>query len=141
MTKKDAAEKVAKLMRLAKGSSNPHEAETAKAQAEKLASEHGLTESDLLAGEFAAAFDELVDGVQKFVAGHPSIPQGLFNSSAIITDVLHKIKNIGETDKATKLRQITTVVRTASFIAGDQPVISGLKNILDTTLKNHGLSI
>jgi hypothetical protein len=141
MTKKNAAEKVAKLMKLAKGSSNPHEAQAARDQAEKLASEHQLSESDLETGEFAAAFDDLVDGVQKFVAGHPSIPQGLFNTSAIVTDVLHKIKNIGDTNKTTRLRQIATLLRTASFIAGDQPLISGLKNIFDTTLKNHGLSI
>ena len=141
MTKKEAAEKVAKLICLAKRSSNPHEAQTAKTQAEKLTKEHGLTEADLETGEFAAAFDDLVDDVQKYVAGHPAIPQGLFNSSAIITDVLHKIKNLGEVDKATRLRQITSLVRATSFIAGDRPVISSLKNILDTTLKNHGLSI
>ena len=141
MTKKEAAEKVAKLMKLAKGSPNPHEAQTARDQAKKLASEHGLSKSDLETGEFAAAFDDLVDGVQKFVAGHPAVPQGLFNSSAIITDVLHKIKNIGDADKTARLRQITTLVRTASFIAGDQSLISEVKVILDTALRNHGLSI
>jgi hypothetical protein len=141
MTKKAAAEKVAKLMRLAKGSSNPNEADNARQQAEKLAAEHGLTSSDLESGEMAAAFDDLVDNIQRFVAGHPALPEGLFNSSAIVTDVLHKIKNIGETDKAARLRQVTTLVRTASFIAGNNTTISGIKSVLDTTLKNHGISI
>ena len=141
MTKKEAAEKVAKMMKLANGSSNEHEAAAARSQAEKLCKEHGLSESDLHAGEMAAAFDELVDGVQKFVAGHPSLPAGLFNSSAIVTDVLAKIKAASETDKSTRLRQIATIVRTASFIAGDQPIIAEVKAVLDTALKNHNVTI
>lgn len=140
MSRKDAAEKVAKLMKLANGSTNPHEAATAKRQANKLVEEHGLTDSDLMSGEMAAAFDDLVDSVQKVVANHPALPPGLFNSSAIITDILHKIKTLGDTDKATRLRQITTIVRTASFIAGDTPVIAEIKAVLDSTLKNHGIS-
>jgi len=141
MTRKDAAEKVAKLMKLANGSSNPNEAATARAQAEKLVAEHGLTDNDLMSGEMAAAFDDLVDSVQKVIASHPALPPGLFNSSAIVTDILHKIKNIGDTDKATRLKQITTIVRTASFIAGDTPIIAEIKAVLDSALKNHGLSI
>ena len=141
MTKKEAAEKVAKLMKLAKGSTNEHEAATAKSQAEKLCKEHGLSENDLQSGEMAAAFDELVDGVKKFVAGHPSLPTGLFNSSAIVTDVLAKIKATSETDKSARLRQIATIVRAASFIAGDQPIIAEVKAVLDTALKNHNVTI
>jgi hypothetical protein len=141
MTKKDAAEKVAKLMKLAHGSTNPNEAATAKSQAEKLVSEHGLTDNDLMSGEMAAAFDDLVDSLQKVVASHPALPPGLFNSSAIITDVLHKIKNIGDADKTIRLRQITTLVRTAAFIAGDKPIVAEIKAVLDNTLKNHGLTI
>lgn len=141
MTRKDAAEKVAKLMKLANGSTNPHEAATARSQAEKIVAEHGLSDNDLLSGEMSSAFDELVDSLQKVVASHPALPPGLFNSSAIVTDVLHKIKNIGDSDKVTRLRQITTIVRTAAFIAGDTPVIAEIKAVLDSTLKNHGISI
>lgn len=140
MTKKEAAEKVAKLMKLANGSSNPHEAETAKKQAEKIANEHGLSPSDLETGKLSAAFDELVDGIQRFVANHPAMPEGLFNSSAIVHDVLNKIKNIGEADKSVRLRQVTTIIRTASFFTGNQ-TISGIKAVLDSALKNHGVSI
>lgn len=141
MTKKEAAEKVAKLMKLANGSTNVHEAANAKAQAEKIVEDHGLTENDLMSGEMAAAFDDLVDSVHKIVASHPALPPGLFNSSAIITDILHKFKTIGDTDKAARLRQITTIVRTASFIAGDNTVIAEIKAVLDSTLKNHNVSI
>jgi hypothetical protein len=141
MLKKEAAEKVAKLMKLANGSTNPHEASSARSQAEKIVREHGLTDDDLRSGEMASAFDELVDSLQKLVAGHPALPTGLFNSSAIVTDVLHKIKTLGDVDKSKKLRQITTMVRTVSFIAGDNPIVSEVKAVLDSTLKNHGISL
>jgi carboxylesterase type B len=141
MTKHAAAEKVAKLMRLAKGSSNTHEAANARSQAEKLVKEHGLTESDLASGERAAAFDDLVDAVHAFVRNHPSIPDSMFGTSAIVTDVLNRIKNIQETEKSARLGQITTVVRAASFIAGDDPNIKGIKHILDETLRKHEIVI
>lgn len=141
MTKKEAAEKVAKLTKLAEGSTNPHEASAARSRAQKIVDEHGLTDHDLMSGEMSGAFDELVDSVQKIVASHPALPPGLFNSSAVITDVLHKIKNIGDVDKSVRLRQITTIVRTASFLVGDNAVISEIKAVLDTTLKNHNISI
>jgi hypothetical protein len=89
----------------------------------------------------AAAFDELVDNLQKFVAGHPALPEGLFNSSAIVTDVIHKIKNIGDADKANKLRTAGTIIRTASFIAGDNPTVASIKAAFDTACKNHGVMI
>jgi hypothetical protein len=141
MSKRGAAEKVAKLMRLAKGSSNPHEAATARAQAEKIVKAQGLTENDLTSGERAAAFDDLVDTVHAFVLNHPAIPDGMFGTSAIVTDVLNRIKNIKETEKATRLGQITSVVRTAAFIAGDDPTIKGIKKILDDTLRKHEITI
>ena len=141
MTKHEAAEKVAKLMRLAKGSSNPHESSNARAQAEKLVKEHGLTETDLTSGERAAAFDDLVDAVHAFMRNHHAIPGGMFDTSAILTDVLNRIKNIQETEKATRLGQITTLVRAASFVVGDDPNIKAIKRILDDTLRKHEITI
>lgn len=141
MTKKEAAEKVAKLTKLAKGSANPNEATTARTQADKIIAEHGLTEHDLTSGEMAAAFDDLVDGVQKIVAGHPALPPGLFNSSAVITDVIHRFKNMKDVDKAARLRQLATIIRTTSFIAGDSPIVAEIKAVFDTALKNHGVTI
>ena len=141
MTRKDASEKVAKLLKLAGSSTNPHEAATAKAQAEKLVAEHGLTDNDLMSDEMGAAFDDLVDRLQKVVAGHPAMPSGMFNQSAVINDVLLKIKNIDDTDKATQLRRIAVGVRTASFLFGDNKVVAEVKVILDTVLKNHNVSV
>ena len=141
MTKHAAAEKVAKLMRLAKGSSNPHESANARTQAEKLVKEHNLTENDLTSGERAAAFDDLVDAVHAFMRNHPAISDGMFSTSALITDVLNRIKNIQEIEKSTRLGQITSIVRAASFVAGDDPNIKGIKRILDDTLRKHEIII
>ena len=141
MTKHGAAEKVAKLMRLAKGSSNAHEAANARTQAEKLVREHGLTETDLTSGVRAAAFDDLVDSVHVFVRNHPAIPDGMFGTSAVVTDVLNRIKNIKETEKAARLVQITQFIRAASFIVGDDPTVKGIKKSLDETLHRHEISI
>lgn len=141
MTKREAAKKIAKLQRLARGSPNPHEAESAMAQAAKLAQEHGLGIADLEVGKMSAAFDELVDQVGKFVAGKPEIPAGLFDARAIIDEALRSIKNIGEDDKAKKLPQIVTIVRTAALFAGGNPAVSEVKKTIDLVLKNHELTI
>ena len=141
MTRKAAAEKVAKLLKLAKGSTNPHEASVARSSASKIIEEHSLTDADILGGEMAAAFDDLVDSIQKAVASHPAVPEGLFGTMGILDDVLRKIKNIGDSDKSLRLKQITTLVRATSFIAGSQPLVAEIKSILDNTLKNHNLSL
>jgi hypothetical protein len=139
MTKREAAEKVAKLTKLARGSSNPHEAASARAQAEKIASEHGLSHQDLESGEMGAAFDDLVDEVKRFVANGSAMPSGLFDTRSIVDQIIRDIKHIREADKAARLKQIAVVIRTAAFVAGDNKVISQIKTTLDTILKNHEL--
>ena len=128
-------------MRLAKGSPNPHEAANARTQAEKLVREHSLTEEDLTSGVRAAAFDDLVDTLHAFARNHPALPEGIFGTSAIITDVLNRIKNIKETEKSYWLGCITGTIRTASLIGGDSPSIRVLKKILDDTLRKHDVAV
>jgi len=139
--KKEAAEKVAKLLRLAKGTKNVHEAASARKQAEKIMNEHALTEEDLACGRMAIAFDELVDLMSDFVLHHPKVPEGLFDTTTIVADVLKRIKSIEETDKSIRLKQFVTLIRTTSFVAGDHPLISGLKHLVDITLKKHEILI
>jgi hypothetical protein len=143
VTKRDAAEKVAKLMRLARGTSSPEEAASARAQATKIAQEHGLGPADLEVGQMGAAWDDLVDQVGRLVGQRtPAMPRGLFDVGPIVADVLRTIKSIKDTDKASRLRQVTTAVRAASFVAGDHnQTIAELKRTLDTVLKNHELVI
>jgi hypothetical protein len=139
VNKKDAAEKVAKLRRVAQGTSNPNEADTARRQADKLASDHGLTEQDLSSGQMAAAFDALVEEVEKVVS-RSAIPTGLFGTESVIKDVLGKIRNFREDDKAKKLRQVALVIKVGAMIAGNNTTVSEIKTVLDSVLKNHGLT-
>ena len=139
MTKREVAEKVAKLRRLAQSSTNPHEVENARKQADKLISEHGLSESDMSTGQMGAAFDDLVTEIEKVVARSP-IPKGLFDTSGVVRGVLTKIRNLNEDDKAKKLVAATVAVRMASMLMGDNKHIVELRIVFDTVLKNHGLS-
>lgn len=142
MTKKDAAEKIAKLRRLADDPRTPkHEAESARTRIAKLSVEHGLTPADLDAGRWGAAFDDLVTEVEKIVRGNPNLPVGMFGTEQILTQVLGKLRGMGEGDKASRLKQIAGLVRTASFLMGGNPTVAEIKSVIDVVLKNHQLTI
>jgi hypothetical protein len=127
LSKVEAAEKVAKLRRLARGTSNENEAATAEAQAKKIIAEYKLTR------------DDLSGTLHKFAVSHPDLPGGLFGTSAVIHDMLAKIKSIDKAKKNTYLAWIAGSIRTLSFISGDRPEIKELKRILDETLLRHNL--
>jgi hypothetical protein len=142
MTRVEAAEKVAKLRRLASGTPNEHEASSARAQAERLIAEHFLTEDDLTSGEKAAAFDDLVDALHRYTVDHPALHGGMFGSSTILEDILHKVKNLKKPDKTVYLGKIATYIRTATFLAGDHvPSLREIKRILDDTLHSHQIKL
>ena len=136
MNRVEATEKVVKLRRLALGTTNEHEALSARTQADRLIKEHFLTEDDLTSGERSAAFDDLVDAL------HPALSGGMFDTSTVLGDVLRKVKNIKKNDKSRYLHQITTYIRAATFVAGDHvPSLKEIKRILDDTLHSHQISI
>jgi hypothetical protein len=141
VNKKEAAEKVAKLGKLSRGTTNPHEAAAARIQAEKIVAEHGLSPGDLETGEIGAAFDDLVNQVGRIASKRPELSAGLFDTQPLVDQCLAAIKDIGEADKAARLRQITTLVRTAAFVAGSNKTIAQVKATLDTVLKNHQLTL
>ena len=138
MNRVEAAEKVVKLRRLASGTTNEHEALSARTQADRLIREHFLTEDDLTSGERAAAFDDLVDALHHYAAAHPVLPGEMFETSTVLGDILRKVKNIKKTDKSRYLHQFATYIRTATFVAGDHvPSLREIKRILDDTLHSH----
>jgi uncharacterized coiled-coil DUF342 family protein len=144
MNRQEAIEKVAKLRRLASDNQNPNEADTARRQADKLATEYHITEQDLSAGKIAAAYDELVDAVQQYTAQRmpligatTSIFPGV---ESIVTGILSQLKNAGEVDKAQRLRKIATVIRTASLFS-QHDVVVGLNSILDTIINRHEIKL
>ena len=66
------------------------------------------------------------------------IPDWTKDDLTVLGDILRKVKNIKKTDKARYLYQITTYIRTATFVAGDHvPSLREIKRILDDTLRSH----
>lgn len=147
MTKLDAAEKVAKLMRLSRGTSNPHEASTAREQAKKLVEEYQLTSDELSAGKKADAFDDLVEAVRRLVAGRPDPSRGLFDTSDVISNVLAKLTSMEKSDKARRLDEAAKLVEAACLIddvlskmgLGGNTLVKNVKKVFDETLRNHNL--
>lgn len=134
-------ERYSKLLRLARSATSPHEADTAQKAADKLASDHLLTDTELQTEQMSLAFDDLLDVVKKIVENHHAIPAGLFDTETIISNVLGKIKNISPHEKAKKLCQFAVIVRTTSLIAGENATLREIKAALETTLKNHELTV
>lgn len=132
-------EKWAKLRRLSTGSSNPHEAESARQKASELATEHCLSESDLSEGLMGLAFDDLVASIQQLVTSHPAIPSGLFNTESFLNDLLQSLRSLSDSTKASRLRQVVTIVRTAAFVAGTNATIKEISSRVNAVLTNHSL--
>jgi len=147
MTKQEAAEKVAKLVRLARANTNPHEASTARAQAKKIVDEHKLTLEELSAGKKAQAFDELVAAIRKTISDKPEMPASLFNTSNIVSGILSKLETMSKESKSKKLDEAYKLVETASLFNGalsslgfGTPLIKNIKKIFDDVLANHDLT-
>ena len=137
MTKDEASEKVAKLMRLAKSTPESHEASTARTQARKIVREYELDVEDLSAGKKAAAFDSLVEEVLHLV---PPL-QG-----PLVGEVRRKLAGLAKSRKSHHLEDASKVVEVASLVNGllgkvgmGSSTVAKLQKILDDTLAAHGL--
>lgn len=134
MTKAEAAERVAKLRRLAEKNDNAAEAASAKKRADKLVEEFKLTETELSLGGRAAAFDDLVDELDRFVRKH-DVP-------AAVLETIEMVKS--KTDKENKadmLGKIVAGVRTVSLFFIFNKDVKGIKDTVDAVLKKHGVTI
>lgn len=130
MTREEAAEKVAKLWRLAEKAGTPAEAETAKKTALKLVKEHNLTDRELSMGSRAAAFDDLMSALDTYVSGQP-VP-------VIVREVIDRMKkDTKKEDKADALGKFVVGLRAASLFVD----VRGIKTIVEEVLKKHGVTI
>lgn len=142
MDKREAAEKIAKLRKLSDDPRTPStEAASARRTADRLATEHHLGPADLEIGKMCSAYDDLIGEVEKIVKNNPRLPAGLFGSEQVVRDVVGKLRQADDSDKSSRLRKFVTVVRTASMFVGDNKYVSEIKIVMDTVLKNHGVSI
>jgi hypothetical protein len=147
MTKQEATEKVAKLMRLSKDNTNPHEAAAARAQARKIVDEHGLTLEELSYSKKAQAFDDLVAAIQKTLSDHPEMTAGLFGASHIVSGILSKLESLSDESKSKRLDESYKLVETASLFNGTlgalglgSPHVTNLKKTFDDVLTAHDLT-
>jgi hypothetical protein len=149
MTKQDAAEKIAKLMRLARSNTNPHEAAAARAQARKIVEEHGLSLEELSAGKKAQAFDDLVAAIRKTISSNPEMPTGLFGTSSVVSEILSKLEALSKDSKSKRLDEAYKLVDAASLFNGalgalglglGVPLVKNLKKIFDDVLADHDLT-
>ena len=136
MRREDAAERVAKLMRLAK-SPEPHEAASARKAARKIVREHDLSLEDLSAGKKAYAFESLVGEVARLV---PSLQEPL------VRELRRKISGLTRARKSRCLEDASKVLEVASLVNGllsrvgmGSATVAMLQTILDDTLEDHGL--
>lgn len=130
MTRAEAAEKVAKLRRLAAGTNNEAEAASAKRRADEIIKQHNLTEVELSAGSRAAAFDDLLTELDGYIRKH-QVP-------TVVFEVIEKMKkDTKKEDKAKMLEKFATVVRGASLFLD----VGDVKKVLDQVLTKHGVTI
>ncbi len=145
MTKQEAAEKVAKLLRLARDNANPHEAAAARNRAKKLIDEHGLSVEELSAGKKARAFDDLVAALRTSIEIRGNLSPGLFSTRDVVGGILSKIEAMSDIDKSKRLDEVAKLMETACLLDGAlskigvASPISNLKKIFDNTLEAHGL--
>lgn len=147
MTRQEAAEKVAKLVSLARGNANPHEAAAARAQAKRIVDEHKLTLEEMSAGKKAHAFDDLVVAVRKTIADSPDMPPGLFGTASAVSGILNHLEKMSEESKSRRLDEVGKLIETASVlnkalsnVGLSSPIVTQIKATFDATLAAHDLT-
>jgi len=136
MTKKEAIAKIVKLRRLAEGTNSTPEANNARAAIRKIAADHKLSETDLMQGVKAEAFDELVSQLDTVVRKHRNeVPSTVF-------EVFEKIKSdVTEENKADLLVKIVSSVRIGGMIFGFNETFVKIKDTVTEVLKKYDLHI
>ena len=137
MKREEAAEKVAKLMRLAKGTPESYEAASARTQARKIVREYELDAEELSAGKKAIAFDSLVKEVLHLV---PPLQEPLTGQ------VRQRLARITKSRKSRHLEDAAKLIEIASLVNGllgkvgmGSSTVTKMQKILDDTLAAHGL--
>lgn len=135
MTRAEAAKRVGKLRNLAARAGTPAEAATARQRADDLVKQFILTETELSIGARARAFDEVLDRLDAFVkANRDKLPSP-------ILDIASKIKETSEEEKASTLTKLVNATRFTAMFLGGNKTVAGLKEIVDSALRNQDVVI
>lgn len=138
MTKEEAIVRLAKLQRLAAGSSSPAEADTAHRRISELVEKYKLGEADLAVSRSCAAYDDLVDQLN-IVLGQT--PAGLLDTASFAGQISQTLKSTSDADKASRLRTVTRIVRTVGWVLGKDPLVSRVQKTLEDVLRKHDVTI
>lgn len=141
MTRREAAEKVAKLRTLARGTASSCEAESARQAADKIAREHDLTDEEISVGALADAYDDLLRELETAVSSRSAEIDDIFGTAKIVGEVTSKLRGASPEDKASRLRAAATVIRTLAFVSGSGGLAASAKKSLEKVLKKHEVTI
>jgi hypothetical protein len=140
MTRSEAIVKIRKVLAQAKGTSNPHEKETALKQASRLMAAHALTDTDLSEDNLVVAYDEIVKEAKEFTDKSPPITTGIFGAFNVIGELL--TQSTGHLPPAYKSKIVKKLSdpgnrKMAILMLGSQyaPLMAAIENVL----KNHNL--
>lgn len=136
MTKKQAAEKVAKLRRLAEKAGTKQEAESARRNADKIVSEFGLTDAELQTGAKAAAFNDLIDSLDSFVRTRRAMVPGS------VMGAIEQVKaSTNESEKATAFDRIAAAVKLGNLLFGHDKTVAAIGDLLANVAEKHGIKL
>lgn len=141
MNRREAAEKVAKLRRLAHGTTSTEEAATARQAADKIVKEHGLSEGELDVGALASAYDDLLRSLEATVSSRSAEVGDAFGTAKLVEEVTSKLRGASPEEKASRLRTAATVIRTLAFVSGKEGLAASVKKCLEKVLKDHKVTI
>lgn len=141
MTKAEAIKKVSRLRRQAEGTSNAHEASTARTIAERLCAEHHIDERDLLTASYVGAYDELVKDLKAKLNDRLSLSYSVFNLREVLDHVTPTVAGVGDDEKVNRVRTIVKIVRGANLLAGTVPAVAEVCTLVESIVKKYEITI
>jgi len=140
-TRREAAEKVAKLRRLADSTQSPEEAENARRTSDKMVEDYGLTEYELDEGKLVEAHDDLLRELETAVSSRSSEVGDVFGTVHLVGEVASKLRSASPGDKASRLKTAAAVIRTLAFVSPRGGLAAEAKKRLELVLKRHGVKV
>lgn len=136
MTKKQAAEKVAKLRRLAEKAGSKEESQNAYRAIDKLILQYQLTDAELAVGAKAAAFDDLISSLDSFVRTRREQVPG-----SVMGAIEQVKKSTNEDEKAAAFDKIAVTVNLGNMLFGHNKTVAAIGDLLASVAEKHGIKL
>lgn len=129
-TKEEVIRKVLKMLELARRSPESEEAKVARATADKLMKQHGISSEDLSTPAVNDAFDELCIELEKFIASNSDTPVSVLEAVRLLK------QKISPAEKKSVLKLLRSALQLSSFFGGTAKKYSDL---VEGIASRHGL--